>query len=86
MEHVGGMVSKVMEYKPFGKDMKIIMLVSIIFFAVLVGLGYMAFKKTGGVTPFVEMVKKNGANPKAVYEAMQNKKKEENALFDGLKL
>ena len=85
MEQVGGMVSKVMEYKPFGKDMKIIMLVGIILFAVLVGLGYMTFKKSGGVTPFVEMVKESGGNPKAVYEAMQNKDKG-NALFDGLKL
>ena len=89
MEQVGGMVSKVMDYKPFGKDMKVVLLVCAVLFAVLVGSGYVAFKKTGGVTPFVEMVKGSGGNPKAIYEAMQNKKGEggdNNALMAGLKL
>ena len=80
-------VSSIMEYKPFGKDMKVVILTCVILFSVLVGLGYMAFKKTGGVTPFIDMVKQSGGNPKAMYEAMQNKKEGGGSeLLKGLKL
>ena len=84
MEGGENKLTTILSRKVLGYDMKIVLMVSAVIVAVIVGSGYFALQKTGGVSSFVSLVKESKGNPMVMLEGFRDKKKDK--FLDDLKI